>query len=156
MLARWIVSVATVAVALGSVAGCKEKAPMPPSTTDTTLRSSYESMKEETGEAMEAAKDWLGQKKDEAVATLDVKMQEMKTAMGDLKQKADAKGDVAKAEYDQMSKEVESKMDVAKQKLAAAKDAGADQWDNLKGGVKDAMDEVDEAYKKLVAKFKSE
>jgi len=115
-----------------------------------------EDVQREAGEALEATKEYLGQKNEEfsaemsnRLADLDAKMADMSVEGEKLKGEAKEKWEASMAELKVKRAEMSVKLEELKKSSGAA-------WDELKVGLQKAGKEVDKAAEDAAKKFKSD
>ena len=131
------------AIAVAGCGGDDEKPQTPATGADT--------VKKEAGEALDAAKGFLGEKKDSLITGMESKVAEMEKKVEELKNQAKPKTDKAKAELEKAKAELDKKLAAAKSKLAEAKAAGSDAWKSVKSAFDTAITDLEGAYKKATS-----
>jgi len=106
-----------------------------------------EDVKEKSVEALDTAKQFTAQQKEEAEEALQAKLDEWRSKVNDLSERAKSAGQASRAEIEEKLSQLRKKMDDAQEKLAALKGAGEDAWQDLKSDLEDAVDDVQEFYR---------
>ena len=93
-------------------------------------------VKKETGEAVDASKQYLNEKKEDFEARMEARLAAIRAKTKTLKEstQADAKQKLA---------ELEKQEQAAADRLEAVKKAGGSAWKSLRSGVEHAVDELD-------------
>jgi len=131
------------AIVMAGCGGDEEKPQTPASGADT--------VKKEAGEALNAAKGFLGEKKGDLVEGMESKVAEMEKKVQELREQAKPKTDKAKAELEKAKAELDKKLAAAKSKLAEAKAAGSGAWKSVKSAFDTAITDLEAAYKKATS-----
>lgn len=93
-------------------------------------------VKKETGEAVDASKQYLNEKKEDFEARMEARLAAIRAKSKTLKE-----GTEAEAREKLAALEAQEK--VAAERLAAVKKAGGSAWKSLRAGVEQAVDELD-------------
>jgi chromosome segregation ATPase len=102
----------------------------------------------QVGEAVGAAGEYFGQKKQEFLADSQGELQALEKRVEELKgQTAGATGETQE-ELSDLRVEVSEKLAAAKAELQNLQQAGADAWDDALGDFRTAMEDLQEAYQK--------
>ncbi len=109
---------------------------------------SAERVKQEAGEALEATKDYLGERKDEVIVALQDRVTNLESDIDRLREQAAAKGDEAKAAFDGLKANLQARLETAKQKLDEARRASGDAWEAASSELQEAVENLKEAYRK--------
>lgn len=93
-------------------------------------------VKKETGEAVDASKQYLNEKKEDFEARMEARLAAVRAKSKSLKDstEADAKEKLAALEKQEQA---------AAERLAAVKKAGGSAWKSLRSGVEQAVDDLD-------------
>lgn len=99
-------------------------------------QTSGQKVKKETGEAVDASKQYLNEKKEDFEARMEARLAAIRAKSKSLKDstEADAKEKLA---------ELEKQEQAAAERLAAVKKAGGSAWKSLRSGVEQAVDDLD-------------
>jgi hypothetical protein len=123
-----------VVLSLLPAAGCKKSEPV-----------TQEQVKEDVKQAAQTTGEYLGQKKDDAIAqikeTYSKTESQVQTFLSDLKTQSEEKWQAVKPD-------IEAKLEIAKQKLNDMNQAGSDTFDQAKKAFDDAMKDLNAAYEK--------
>ena len=116
-------------------------------------------VKKEATEAMETAKAYTRQQKEEYQKKMEARLQELDSEIQQLQAKAQSSAtelkEKSKAEFNQSMEDLRNKQQVATEKLNELKSASGQAWEDIKGGVNSAMDELGKAYDRARSHFKS-
>lgn len=111
------------------------------------------------GNALDAAKtaasDTFTKLRDQAVATLEPKLEAAKAEVAKLKEKVAGLPDAVKPTVTSGMAEVEKQLGAAGEQLTKLKEAGADTWQSISTELGTAMDKLGTAIKDLTGKFPS-
>jgi TolA-binding protein len=119
----------------------------------------YEDVKKESKEAMETAKEYTQEKKEEYLMQMRAKLDEFNKEIQELQSKAASNAiglkEASKEELNQSMKELAEKKKAAAEKIDELKNASGDAWDDIKTGADSAMDELSKALERARSDFKS-
>jgi TolA-binding protein len=114
-------------------------------------------VKQEAKEAVETAKAYTYQQKDEYLSLMKAKMEDLDRQIQELQAKAESKASEVKtqsqAEFNQAMEELRSKKKAAEAKYESLKSASAEAWNDMRSGMDSAMDEMSAAFKRARASF---
>jgi len=152
-VALWmIVGLALVSVSLFSSACGKQESSVDEQT-QAPPEGSIEKVKEETKEALEAAKTYTLQQKQEYQKKMEAKLDEFDITIAQLKARAETATDEAKVKLDEQVQELQRKQEDARKKLDELKSAGADAWENLKSEMDAAIEDLANFIDELLPSF---
>jgi len=116
-------------------------------------------VKNEAKEAMETAKAYTQQQKEEYQKQMEAKLQELDREIQDLQTKAQSNAaelkEKSKEEFNQTMEELRNKQQAATEKLDQLKSASGKAWEDTKAGVDSAFDELSKAFDRARSHFKS-
>lgn len=116
-------------------------------------------VKEEAKEAIQTAKTYTQQQKEEYLHQLDAKIKEIDREMQELLAKTKSRAiemkDESKAKVDQSLEELRNKKQTATEKLNELKSSSSEAWEEIKSGMDSAMDELNKAFDRARSEFKS-
>ena len=116
---------------------------------------SAKDVKDKTAEAWEALKAYTHAKQNDAVAYGKKLMKETDDQIKQLQARASRASGDAKVEYDKQVKALKAKQAEAGKKLSAMGKATAASWDTAKQGFADAYKDLQSAYERAAAQWKS-
>ena len=118
-----------------------------------------EDVKKEAKEAMETAKTFAQQQKEEYLQQIEGKMKEFDRDMQELLVKAQFRAtdlkEESKAQFDQSMEELRNKKQAAAEKLNELNSASGKAWEDIKSGMDSAMDELSKAFDRARSHFES-
>jgi flagellar motor switch/type III secretory pathway protein FliN len=148
---KGIVLVAVVAVVLG---GCREErddaAGEPESPT------TAEEVRKEVDEAVGAATEYLGQKKDEFVARAEKEMGELEGRFEGLKERSSEAATESSRKLEDLRVEVDKRLERAREELGDLRQAGGETWRRAAAEFGEAMKDLREAYDDYMRAYRSE
>jgi hypothetical protein len=100
-----------------------------------------EDVKKQAGKTVEAAGDYVGEKKEEFEKSASARLERLNKDLALLKKDAAKRKDQAEAEASHLLKEAEGKGAVAEKKLGDLKHSTGDAWKDLRKGVSKAVDD---------------
>ena len=116
-------------------------------------------VKKEVKEAVETAKSYTQQQKEEYLRQIDAKIKEFDREMQELLAKAQSGAtdlkEEGKAQFDQSMEELRNKKEAATKKLNEINSASGEAWKDIKSGMESAMDELSKAFDRARSHFKS-
>jgi chromosome segregation ATPase len=116
-------------------------------------------VKKEAKEAMETAKTYAQQQKEEYLQQIEAKMKEYDREMQELLAKAQSGAtdlkEESKAQFDQSMEELRNKKEAAAKKLNEINSESGEAWKDIKSGMESAMDELSKAFDRARSHFKS-
>lgn len=116
-------------------------------------------VKKEAKEAIQTAKTYTQQQKEEYLHQLDAKIKEFDREMQELLAKTKSSTiemkDESKAKVDQSLEELRNKKQAATEKLNELKSSSSEAWEEIKSGMDSAMDELNKAFDRARSDFKS-
>jgi hypothetical protein len=115
---------------------------------------SAEDLRREVRDALEAAKAYTFQQKDEYQRRLEALTRELDERIDDLRDRAEAVGAEARKEYAQEIEELRQRREAVRQRLARVKSASAEAWEDIKSGVSAALEDLQKAYERARSRFK--
>ena len=118
----------------------------------------YEDVKKESKEAMETAKEYTQEQKEEYLRQMRAKLDEFNKEIQELQTKAASKAiglkEASKEELSQSMKELAEKKKAAAEKIDELKNASGNAWEDIKTGADLAMDELNKSLEQAVSHFK--
>jgi hypothetical protein len=123
------------------------------SSMSTNVNVAAREMKKEVKEAAEATKNYVGQTKDQFVASMQDKLSKLDEKMAELGAKAQNLKDDAKVQSDKALASLKEERDKVGQKLEEVKKASQDTWQDIKAGFESAYADLEKAYENAKAKF---
>lgn len=111
---------------------------------------SKEDVQQKAKEAIEAAKTYTRQQKEEYQKKIETRLTELDDGMDRLKSKALESTAEAKVLFDRDIERLEKKREVARKKLAELKDAAEQKRDDLKSELEDILAELEEKLQDLM------
>ena len=111
-------------------------------------------VKQKTGEAAEAIRDYTVERKDQAVAQARKLSGDLEKQIKQLETKASRATGEAKTTAQKQLDELKDKREQTRKKLAEMKDASAASWDAAKHGFVDAYRDLRQAYDKAAGELK--
>ncbi len=124
--------------------------------TMTQPRVSIDSIQNEVSEALESAKSYSYQQKDEYQKKLGGVMQDLDDHMQDLKAKAAQAGEEARKRYQQEMEELRPKREALRKKLEQVRAAAPGAWDDIKSGVGAAAHDLQRALERVRARLQEQ
>ena len=112
-----------------------------------------EEVKQEAGEAAEAAATFTQQEMDSFVEQMEGQLANFDAKIEDLQSRAESLSGEAREDVDQKLSALKDKRDQAREKLEALKSSSADAWEELKSGLQSAMFELNRAMENAAAEF---
>ncbi|QDV48864.1 sll1863 family stress response protein [Gimesia fumaroli] len=103
-------------------------------------------VKKEVGEAIDTAKDFTAQKKDEYAKQINKKLADLNVKIEEMQAKGAKLKDDAKAKWDEKMKDLEAKRAELNEKLEQVKDSSADAWAGLKKDIESAWDNLKKSF----------
>lgn len=114
-------------------------------------------VKQEAKEAVETAKAYTYQQKDDYLNLMKAKMEDLDRQIQELQAKAESKASEvktqSKTEFNQAMEELRSKKQAAEAKYESLKSASAEAWNDMRSGMDSAMDEMSAAFERARASF---
>lgn len=110
-----------------------------------------ERAQEEIAEAYDAVEDYSYEKKDDLVAWLERRREQLDRQAEALREKARTAGAEASERLTALAERLEAQREAAGRKLRRLGDASADAWDDLKRGALDAYEDLEKAYRDATA-----
>jgi hypothetical protein len=104
-------------------------------------KGSAEDVKKQAGKTVEAAGDYVGEKKEEFEKSASARLEKLNKDLSLLKRDAGKRKDQAEAEASHLLKEAEDKGAVAEKRLGDLKHSSGDAWKDLRKGVSNAVDD---------------
>ena len=114
---------------------------------------SAKDVKKETGEALEAAKVYALQQKEEYQKKMEVKLKELVTQIDKMKAEAKDSTAEAKAGFEKRIQEMETRREAAGKKLDEIKKSSAEAWQNLKSDLDGIMSDLEKKLKEIFPPF---
>jgi len=115
---------------------------------------SPEAVKKETGEALDAAKKYTLQQKEEYQKKVEAELGDLSKKIGELKARAvGLKGEAVKSLETQMT-DLKKKQKVAEDKLKEYESSSSQALQDLKTGLDNSLKELKKAYDGIVGQFK--
>ncbi len=111
-------------------------------------------VKQKTGEAAEAIRDYTVERKDQAVAQARKLSNDLEARIKQLERKASRASGEAKTTAQKQLDELRDKRAQTKKKLAEMKDASSASWDTAKQGFVDAYRDLRQAYDRAAGELK--
>jgi chromosome segregation ATPase len=105
-----------------------------------------EDVQREVGEAIGAAGEYFGEKKDEFLADSQDELDTLEARFAELKERGAEAAGQADEELADLRVEVSEKLARAKEELQDLKQAGGDAWDEALSDFRSAMEDLQEAY----------
>jgi TolA-binding protein len=144
-----VIAFALLSVALFLSACGKQDKPVVEEQTEVSI----ETVKEETKEALEAAKAYTLQQKQEYQEKAEAKLDEIDITIAQLKGRAEKASDEAKTKLDAQVEELQKKQEAAREKLQELESAGAEKWEDLKSDMDAAIDDLANFIDELLPSF---
>ena len=114
-------------------------------------------VKKEVKEAVETAKSYTQQQKEEYLRQIDAKIKEFDREMQELLAKAKSSAsdlkEAGKAKFNQSMEELHNKKQAAADKLNELNSASGEAWEDIKSGMDSAMDELSKAFDRARSNF---
>jgi len=114
-------------------------------------------VKKEAKEAMETAKAYTLQQKEEYQKQIEAKLQALDREINELQTMAQSKAtglkEESKAEFNQTIEELRNKKQAAAEQLDKLKSASGKAWEDIKAGVDSAMDDLSAAFDRARSHF---
>ncbi len=111
-------------------------------------------VKQKTGEAADAIRDYTVERKDQAVAQARKLSSDLEGRIKQLERKASRATGEAKTAAQKQVDELKDKREQTKKKLAEMKDASGASWDAAKQGFVDAYRDLHQAYERAAGELK--
>ena len=147
---KTINTIAMLAV-LTLVAGCDQKESKVNAKEEPTV-TAYD-VAERYKEAAAATKTYVVENKDEFVASMDKRLNQMDTKIGELASQAESFKDDAKVQAEKAVAELREQRNNMTTKLDELKKSTGEAWKDVKMGFSSAMDELEKAYENAKSKF---
>ncbi|UOF00763.1 sll1863 family stress response protein [Bdellovibrio reynosensis] len=117
------------------------------------LATTKEEVSEKTKAAAIAAADYSVEQKEQFQKDMEVKLQDLKSEIADLKKSASEKSGKVKAGMKEKIAALESKQDEMKKDLAKLKKSSGKAWTEMKSGMNAAWDSLSKSYAKAKSEF---
>lgn len=115
-------------------------------------------VKKEAKEAMETAKTYAQQQKEEYLQQIKAKMKgydrEMQELLAEAQSRATDLKEESKAQFNQSMEELHNKKRAAAEKLNELNSASGEAWEDIKSGMDSAMDELTKSFDRARSHFK--
>ena len=115
---------------------------------------SEQKVKDETREALDAARAYAAQKKEEYQRQMEVELDSLSREIEQLKAKAEKAGAKTRAEVKEQIAELEKQKEVVNQKLRELRSHGVEAWEGLKAEIDSAIAELKKLYERIASRFK--
>ena len=106
-------------------------------------------VKQEAKEALDATARLAQQEKDEFIRTTGEEMNQIKSDLESLKQRAQVAHGEGKAKLDAQVEQLEEKWNAAEAKVAELRAQSAETWQEMKGEVVAALDDLKQSYREV-------
>ncbi len=111
-------------------------------------------VKRETGEALEATKDYLVQQKEKYQKDAESVLNDINDKIKDLQAKAAQAGADSKDKYNEIIEGLRKKQEEAQTKLGDLKSKSADAWEDVKSGMDAMLENLKTSYNDALSHFK--
>jgi arginine utilization protein RocB len=115
---------------------------------------SEDELKRETKEAVEAAKRYAAQKKEEYQREMQSELDALSKEIDELKVEAKKSRAKARVELEKQIGELEKNKEVASHKLSELRSRSAEAWEDMKARLDSAMAKLKKSYEETAARFK--
>jgi chromosome segregation ATPase len=129
----------------------KPAAPAEESTRETGV--SATDVKQEAGEALDAAKTYAAQRKEEYQKKMEARLKELDEQLDKIRADAQESTEEARAALDKRIEELETQRDAARKKLDEIRKTSAEKWENLKSEMDAVMNNLEEKIEKIIPSF---
>jgi hypothetical protein len=136
------------------LAGCGEQ-PEPDVKTENEKKAgvSANDLKKETEEALETAKTYALQEKEEYQEKMEAKLKELDAQIDRMKAEAKESTEEAKAALEKRIQEMEEKREAAGKKLEEVRESSVEAWRNLKSDMDDIMSNLEKRIKEILPPY---
>jgi len=121
------------------------------------MKVTSQDVKKEAREAMETAKAYTLQQKEEYQEQIEARLQVLDREIQELQARTQSKAaelkEESKAEYNQTIEELRNKKQAAAEQLDKLKSASGKAWEDIKAGMDSAMDNLSQAFDRARAHF---
>lgn len=110
-------------------------------------------MKQETGEALEATKEFALQQKEDFQKMIQAELDHMQKQIDHLRAKAENAKTEAQADLNKAIVELQKRKDAAGKKFPELESASEKAWGSLKSGLNATMEDLAKSYKPVLSHF---
>jgi hypothetical protein len=115
---------------------------------------SGQKVKQETKEALDAARKYAAQKKEQYQREMEAELDSLSRDIQELKAKAEKAGAKTRVEVTKQIAELEKQKEVVSRKLRELQAHSAEAWEGMKAGIDSAIAELKKSYERTASRFK--